>query len=183
MKKRYMELYDLNRDLLAEYKIRSSNHTELLNNLKTINQAIQSAGHLRGMCQERRVGGAGPPRFSTWFTCLWERLEIRKWVSLEEQLLLRHMHWGFVKVDAQGLFWKKFACQNGHPSCFLSPQHALLSSSLISRFLSHRLDSQVFWIVMWEVAFRERKIKGSSWWQCQLCEKPQGGQGEQLDHQ
>ncbi|KAJ6666204.1 hypothetical protein lerEdw1_001109 [Lerista edwardsae] len=47
MRKRYMELYDLNRDLLAEYKIRSSNHTELLNNLKTINQAIQSAGHLR----------------------------------------------------------------------------------------------------------------------------------------
>ncbi|XP_053126918.1 Bardet-Biedl syndrome 2 protein isoform X2 [Hemicordylus capensis] len=46
-KKRYMELYDLNRDLLSEYKIRCTNHTELLNNLKAINQAIQRAGHLR----------------------------------------------------------------------------------------------------------------------------------------
>lgn len=54
MKRRYMELYDLNRDLLAEYTIRSTNHTELLNNLKTINQAIQSAGHLRGTCRGRK---------------------------------------------------------------------------------------------------------------------------------
>uniref|UniRef100_A0A8C0GV48 Bardet-Biedl syndrome 2 protein homolog n=1 Tax=Chelonoidis abingdonii TaxID=106734 RepID=A0A8C0GV48_CHEAB len=47
MKKRYMELYDLNRDLLNEYKIRCTNHTELLNNLKSVNQAIQRAGQLR----------------------------------------------------------------------------------------------------------------------------------------
>ncbi|XP_075796511.1 BBSome complex member BBS2 isoform X3 [Pelodiscus sinensis] len=47
MKKRYMELYDLNRDLLNEYKIRCTNHTELLNNLKAVNQAIQRAGRLR----------------------------------------------------------------------------------------------------------------------------------------
>nr|XP_003228629.1 PREDICTED: Bardet-Biedl syndrome 2 protein isoform X2 [Anolis carolinensis] len=47
MKRRYMELYDLNRDLLSQYKIRCSNHTELLNNLKAINQAIQRAGQLR----------------------------------------------------------------------------------------------------------------------------------------
>ncbi|KAM3829164.1 BBSome complex member BBS2 isoform 3-T3 [Vipera latastei] len=47
MKKRYMELYDLNKDLLSQYKIRCSNHSELLNNLKAINQAIQRAGHLR----------------------------------------------------------------------------------------------------------------------------------------
>lgn len=50
MKRRYMELYDLNRDLLSEYKIRCTNHIELLNNLKAINQAIQRAGRLRGMC-------------------------------------------------------------------------------------------------------------------------------------
>ncbi|XP_065423035.1 Bardet-Biedl syndrome 2 protein isoform X2 [Chrysemys picta bellii] len=47
MKKRYVELYDLNRDLLNEYKICCTNHTELLNNLKSVNQAIQRAGQLR----------------------------------------------------------------------------------------------------------------------------------------
>uniref|UniRef100_A0A8C0MEI3 Bardet-Biedl syndrome 2 protein homolog n=2 Tax=Canis lupus TaxID=9612 RepID=A0A8C0MEI3_CANLF len=47
MKNRYMELYDLNRDLLNGYKIRCNNHTELLGNLKAVNQAIQRAGRLR----------------------------------------------------------------------------------------------------------------------------------------
>uniref|UniRef100_A0A5F9DWD5 Bardet-Biedl syndrome 2 n=1 Tax=Oryctolagus cuniculus TaxID=9986 RepID=A0A5F9DWD5_RABIT len=47
MKRRYMELYDLNKDLLNEYKIRCNNHTELLGNLKAVNQAIQRAGRLR----------------------------------------------------------------------------------------------------------------------------------------
>ncbi|XP_049720070.1 Bardet-Biedl syndrome 2 protein isoform X3 [Elephas maximus indicus] len=47
MKSRYMELYDLNKDLLNGYKIRCNNHTELLGNLKAVNQAIQRAGHLR----------------------------------------------------------------------------------------------------------------------------------------
>ncbi|XP_015276879.1 PREDICTED: Bardet-Biedl syndrome 2 protein isoform X1 [Gekko japonicus] len=47
MKRRYMELYNLNKDLLSEYKIRCTNHTEFLNNLKAINQAIQRAGRLR----------------------------------------------------------------------------------------------------------------------------------------
>ncbi|XP_068938539.1 Bardet-Biedl syndrome 2 protein [Petaurus breviceps papuanus] len=47
MKKRYVELYDLNKDLLNGYKIRCNNHTELLGNLKAVNQAIQRAGRLR----------------------------------------------------------------------------------------------------------------------------------------
>ncbi|XP_072278942.1 BBSome complex member BBS2 [Pyxicephalus adspersus] len=47
MKKGYTELYDLNRDLINRYKIRCNNHTELLNNLKCVNQAIQRAGRLR----------------------------------------------------------------------------------------------------------------------------------------
>uniref|UniRef100_A0A4X2LEF9 Bardet-Biedl syndrome 2 protein homolog n=1 Tax=Vombatus ursinus TaxID=29139 RepID=A0A4X2LEF9_VOMUR len=47
MKKRYVELYDLNKDLLNGYKIRCNNHTELLSNLKAVNQAIQRAGRLR----------------------------------------------------------------------------------------------------------------------------------------
>uniref|UniRef100_A0A8B9FPX2 Bardet-Biedl syndrome 2 protein homolog n=1 Tax=Amazona collaria TaxID=241587 RepID=A0A8B9FPX2_9PSIT len=47
MKTRYIELYDLNRDLISQYKIRCNNHTELLNNLKAVNQAIQRAGQLR----------------------------------------------------------------------------------------------------------------------------------------
>lgn len=48
MKKRYRELYDLNRDLINEYKIRSNNHSALLACLKSVNQAIQRAGRLRG---------------------------------------------------------------------------------------------------------------------------------------
>lgn len=50
MKTRYVELYDLNRDLINQYKIRCNNHTELLSNLKAVNQAIQRAGRLRGEC-------------------------------------------------------------------------------------------------------------------------------------
>lgn len=51
MKKRYRELYDLNRDLINEYKIRSNNHNALLACLKSVNQAIQRAGRLRGRPQ------------------------------------------------------------------------------------------------------------------------------------
>uniref|UniRef100_A0A8C2SVT2 Bardet-Biedl syndrome 2 protein homolog n=1 Tax=Coturnix japonica TaxID=93934 RepID=A0A8C2SVT2_COTJA len=47
VKTRYVELYDLNRDLINQYKIRCNNHTELLSNLKAVNQAIQRAGQLR----------------------------------------------------------------------------------------------------------------------------------------
>ncbi|KAK6318299.1 hypothetical protein J4Q44_G00115900 [Coregonus suidteri] len=39
MKKSYIELYDLNRDLINEYKIRSNNHNALLAYLKSANQA------------------------------------------------------------------------------------------------------------------------------------------------
>ena len=46
MKKRYIELYDLNRDLVNDYKIRSNNHNALLARLKAVNQAIQRAGRL-----------------------------------------------------------------------------------------------------------------------------------------
>lgn len=52
MKKRYRELYDLNRDLIKEYKIRSNNHNTLLACLKSVNQAIQRAGKLRGKTRE-----------------------------------------------------------------------------------------------------------------------------------
>ncbi|XP_069757157.1 BBSome complex member BBS2 [Narcine bancroftii] len=47
MKKEYMELYDLNRDLINGYKIRCNNYTELLNCLQAVNRAIQRAGRLR----------------------------------------------------------------------------------------------------------------------------------------
>ena len=48
MRKGYMELYDLNRDLINGYKIRCTNHNELLSCLKQVNQIIQKAGRLRG---------------------------------------------------------------------------------------------------------------------------------------
>ncbi|XP_008410740.1 BBSome complex member BBS2 [Poecilia reticulata] len=47
MKKRYRELFDLNRDLINEYMIRSNNHNALVSRLKSVNQAIQRAGRLR----------------------------------------------------------------------------------------------------------------------------------------
>uniref|UniRef100_A0A8D0EZV2 Bardet-Biedl syndrome 2 protein homolog n=1 Tax=Strix occidentalis caurina TaxID=311401 RepID=A0A8D0EZV2_STROC len=58
MKTRYIELYDLNRDLINQYKIRCNNHTELLNNLKAVNQAIQRAGRLRVGKPKTQVIGA-----------------------------------------------------------------------------------------------------------------------------
>jgi len=47
MRRGYMELYDLNRDLISGYKIRCTNHEELLKSLKIVNQTIQKAGNLR----------------------------------------------------------------------------------------------------------------------------------------
>lgn len=64
MKKRYRELYHLNRDLINEYKIRSNNHHALLACLKSVNQAIQRAGRLRGGSQ-LSTGPAGG-RWAFW---------------------------------------------------------------------------------------------------------------------
>ncbi|NXX82248.1 BBS2 protein, partial [Urocolius indicus] len=47
MKKQYMELYDLNKQLINQHKIRCNNHTELMVNLKAVNRAIERAGRLR----------------------------------------------------------------------------------------------------------------------------------------
>lgn len=58
MRKGYMELYDLNRDLINGYKIRCNNHTELLSCLKLVNQAIQRAGKLRvGKAKSQVIAG------------------------------------------------------------------------------------------------------------------------------
>lgn len=37
-----------NRDLINGYKVRSTNHEELLKNVKILNQFVQRAGNLRG---------------------------------------------------------------------------------------------------------------------------------------
>ncbi|KAK7098674.1 BBSome complex member BBS2-like [Littorina saxatilis] len=47
MRKGYMELFDLNRDLINGYNIRCTNHQELLSCLKQVNKIIQKAGRLR----------------------------------------------------------------------------------------------------------------------------------------
>lgn len=47
MRKAYSQLYNLNKDLMMGYKIRSNNHIQLLECLKIVNQAIQKAGKLR----------------------------------------------------------------------------------------------------------------------------------------
>jgi Bardet-Biedl syndrome 2 protein len=47
MKKAYTQLYELNRDLMVGYTIRSNNHVELLECLRIVNQAIQKTGRLR----------------------------------------------------------------------------------------------------------------------------------------
>ena len=53
MRKAYSQLYNLNKDLMMGYKIRSNNHMQLLECLKIVNQAIQKAGKMRGrfFCQ------------------------------------------------------------------------------------------------------------------------------------
>ena len=48
MKRHYVELMNTNRDLINGYKIRSTNHEELLKNVKNLNQVVQRAGNLRG---------------------------------------------------------------------------------------------------------------------------------------
>uniref|UniRef100_H2YY39 BBSome complex member BBS2 n=1 Tax=Ciona savignyi TaxID=51511 RepID=H2YY39_CIOSA len=47
MKKGYIEVQDLNRDLVNGYKVRSANHQELVTSMKLVNQIIQKASHLR----------------------------------------------------------------------------------------------------------------------------------------
>ena len=41
------QLYDINRDLVSQYKIRCNNHQELMETLKQVNQIIQKAARLR----------------------------------------------------------------------------------------------------------------------------------------
>ena len=41
------QLYDINRDLVSQYKIRCNNHKELMDTLKEVNQIIQKAARLR----------------------------------------------------------------------------------------------------------------------------------------
>ena len=41
------QLYDINRDLVSQYKIRCNNHQQLMETLKEVNQIIQKAARLR----------------------------------------------------------------------------------------------------------------------------------------
>jgi Bardet-Biedl syndrome 2 protein len=52
MKRQYSELMNTNRDLINGYKIRSTNHDELLKNVKLLNQIVQRAANLRGIKQD-----------------------------------------------------------------------------------------------------------------------------------
>jgi hypothetical protein len=47
MRQIYSNLYDLNRDLLLEHTKRTTNHTQLLKALRTVNHMIQNAARLR----------------------------------------------------------------------------------------------------------------------------------------
>lgn len=47
MTKMYSALFDLNRELIGEYRKRANNHQELLKTLKDVNQMIQKAARLR----------------------------------------------------------------------------------------------------------------------------------------
>jgi hypothetical protein len=48
MRKWYLELNDVNTDLIRSYNIRCKNHQELLDALKQLNVIIQKAARLRG---------------------------------------------------------------------------------------------------------------------------------------
>ena len=47
MKRNYVDLLNLNRDLINGYRIRCTNHEELMKNLRFLNQMVQKAGNLR----------------------------------------------------------------------------------------------------------------------------------------
>ncbi|CAF3181696.1 unnamed protein product [Rotaria socialis] len=47
MKRNYIDLLNLNRDLIHGYKIRCTNHEELMKKLRYLNQMVQKAGNLR----------------------------------------------------------------------------------------------------------------------------------------
>jgi len=47
MKQNYIDLLNLNRDLINGYRIRCTNHEELTKNLRYLNQIVQKAGNLR----------------------------------------------------------------------------------------------------------------------------------------
>ena len=47
MKRRYLDLLNLNRDLINGYKVRCTNHEELMKNLRYLNQMVQKAANLR----------------------------------------------------------------------------------------------------------------------------------------
>lgn len=48
MRKWYLELNDVNTDMIKGYNIRCKNHQELLESLKQLNVIIQKAARLRG---------------------------------------------------------------------------------------------------------------------------------------
>jgi Bardet-Biedl syndrome 2 protein len=47
MKRHYLDLLNLNRDLINGYRIRCTNHEELMKNLRVLNQMVQKAANLR----------------------------------------------------------------------------------------------------------------------------------------
>lgn len=47
MKRHYLDLLNLNRDLINGYKVRCTNHEELMKNLRYLNQMVQKAANLR----------------------------------------------------------------------------------------------------------------------------------------
>jgi len=47
MKRHYIDLINVNRDLISGYKIRCTNHEELMKNLRFLNQMVQKAANLR----------------------------------------------------------------------------------------------------------------------------------------
>lgn len=51
----YRQLYDLNKDLVAEHDKRATNHAELLKHLKEVNLMIQRAARLRAGGPKTRV--------------------------------------------------------------------------------------------------------------------------------
>lgn len=55
MKKLYTNLYEINRDLITEYKKRENNHQGLLDNLKQVNQMVQRAANLRVGAPKARI--------------------------------------------------------------------------------------------------------------------------------
>ena len=72
MKRNYVDLLNLNRDLINGYRIRCTNHEELMKNLRFLNQMVQKAGNLRSAFIPYCTSECEEEALFDHFSCSWK---------------------------------------------------------------------------------------------------------------